>query len=952
VKLLRLKADGFGPLRGEYRLATDRATLLVDDNERGKSSLLAAVHAALYGLEDDRRSHRLITPLERWRPWDGGTFRIELELERHDERYTIIRDFDRGTTEVWNHRGQELSHQFGEAQSVGRWLLGLDSEEFERCAFVRQGEIERVVEDEERMRRSSTLRARLEAAADSKSGDSTAVDALRALEQAAAKYTCPELSATVKVETAIDRLEGKCRLLEAELHELEHEFEASSQPLEELAALADEEKAARRRLTEADRERHALRARGSLDRLARDEALGREIATLRAEAAELESLSGIPSGADIELRQAVARLEEANVRLEGYETRAKAAEEERARLEGEVEQFARYAECGPDDADLCASHARELERIDLKREELEETLSRRYREFGARGLDEERIESLTERFSALDDEGTAMLRSQPHLILVFERSYSESEKARAESAERLHDIAVQRRRRSVPGWIALAAGSAAGGAGIAAFVLGMRSAWPLLLPIGAGLAVVGTVLLLSSVFARRKEREEALDRLSEADAHIEQLTRQRTENEARLDELARTLECEDSGDLMRDWSDYARFLADGEPLRQARQQIADLERRRDEIVEELLPIVNRTSADPEDPQTLVEAADGIRGRIEAERRASQFAMGMQWVEIEHLTARTSVDELTEQASQILKSAGLEYDAGQPWEPQIEAVAERVKASRRRAWLLEERIPDLERQRLDDATREHLRVQTVAVKEASGGDTPRSIDAVDAEIHGIHERIQQILQHRGDLRVAVDEISRRYDAQHTAKQTELERYRVALVRAQRFRDAVLLARETLSQVAEDTHRRWADFLNKRVGEILGTLGPKLGDLRFGEDLDFALRLADRSPVSRGRAVLQLSAGARDQLHLAVRLAISEYLSRDDEPLPLLVDDCFATSDDERTRAGMRLLIEHFAHKHQILFVTCHRRRYAELASLDPELYDRRVNWVELRTSPVG
>jgi len=311
-----------------------------------------------------------------------------------------------------------------------------------------------------------------------------------------------------------------------------------------------------------------------------------------------------------------------------------------------------------------------------------------------------------------------------------------------------------------------------------------------------------------------------------------------------------------------------------------------------------------------------------------------------------------VAELGEQAAQTLRAVGLAYDPEQAWPPQIEAVAERVKSAARRTWLLTERIPDLERQRLDDATREHLRVQAAPARPDAEGEAPRSIDAVDAEIHGIHERIQQILLRRGDLRVAVDEIARRYDAQHASKQSELARYRAGLVKATRFRDAVLLARETLTRVAEDTHKRWAEFLNKRVGEILGTLGPKLGDLRFGEDLDFALRLADRSPVSRGRAVLQLSAGARDQLHLAVRLAISEYLSHDDEPLPLLVDDCFATSDDERTRAGMRLLIEHFAHKHQILFVTCHRRRYAELASLDPELYDRRVNWVELRTAPVG
>ncbi len=101
MRLLRLRADGFGPLRGEYVFQQGRITLVVDRNETGKSSLLAALSAALYGLEADRRSHKVLTPLERWRPWDGGTYRVELDLECEGETWTIKRDFGRGTVEVW-----------------------------------------------------------------------------------------------------------------------------------------------------------------------------------------------------------------------------------------------------------------------------------------------------------------------------------------------------------------------------------------------------------------------------------------------------------------------------------------------------------------------------------------------------------------------------------------------------------------------------------------------------------------------------------------------------------------------------------------------------------------------------------------------------------------------------------------------------------------------------------
>ena len=97
--------------------------------------------------------------------------------------------------------------------------------------------------------------------------------------------------------------------------------------------------------------------------------------------------------------------------------------------------------------------------------------------------------------------------------------------------------------------------------------------------------------------------------------------------------------------------------------------------------------------------------------------------------------------------------------------------------------------------------------------------------------------------------------------------------------------------------------------------------------------------------------QLSSGARDQLHLAVRLAISEYLSRD-EPLPILIDDCFATSDDARARAGMRLLLEQVQPQHQVLFVTCHRQRFEAFAAADRDLFAQRVHWIDTRSMRAG
>jgi len=155
MKLLRLRVAGFGPLRGEWSFSPDKVNVVVDDNERGKTTVLSAIAAALYGLEDDRRSHRVLTPLERWRPWTGGGFGVELELRSGGRTLSIARDFERGTVTVFDDQGKEVTGEFvdGKDVPVGQRLLGVDAAEFEKCALVRQGDLDAVVPGDEKARR-------------------------------------------------------------------------------------------------------------------------------------------------------------------------------------------------------------------------------------------------------------------------------------------------------------------------------------------------------------------------------------------------------------------------------------------------------------------------------------------------------------------------------------------------------------------------------------------------------------------------------------------------------------------------------------------------------------------------------------------------------------------------------------------------------------------------------
>lgn len=68
---------------------------------------------------------------------------------------------------------------------------------------------------------------------------------------------------------------------------------------------------------------------------------------------------------------------------------------------------------------------------------------------------------------------------------------------------------------------------------------------------------------------------------------------------------------------------------------------------------------------------------------------------------------------------------------------------------------------------------------------------------------------------------------------------------------------------------------------------------------------------------------LSRGAREQLYLAIRLAVIQRLAQAGLEMPLLLDDVFVNFDAPRTEAAIELLQEVAERGQQVLFFTCHQ-----------------------------
>jgi len=171
------------------------------------------------------------------------------------------------------------------------------------------------------------------------------------------------------------------------------------------------------------------------------------------------------------------------------------------------------------------------------------------------------------------------------------------------------------------------------------------------------------------------------------------------------------------------------------------------------------------------------------------------------------------------------------------------------------------------------------------------------------------------------------------------------FQTALERARRFKEAVELAKERFQVVARETHARWSESLSTRVDELLTRFGLTHQSFQISDKLELSLALGGER-LTQARLDQALSAGARDQVGLALRLAICEYLARGGDKLPLLLDDPLASSDEDRTSRLFRSLAEAVRTGHQVVLLTCHRAKIEAARAADPAWFADAVTIVDL------
>ena len=143
MRIESIDIQGFGCLRDmSIHFPPDRAVLVIEENEAGKSTLASAIVAGLCGIPTRRAQGEAIKLLDVHKPWDGGPYGLQMVVNAAGRRYIIERDFSRSAFAV---RGadtnRDISAEFDRDLCVS--LLGLPREDFLRVAFVSGKEVQR-----------------------------------------------------------------------------------------------------------------------------------------------------------------------------------------------------------------------------------------------------------------------------------------------------------------------------------------------------------------------------------------------------------------------------------------------------------------------------------------------------------------------------------------------------------------------------------------------------------------------------------------------------------------------------------------------------------------------------------------------------------------------------------------------------------------------------------------
>ena len=216
---------------------------------------------------------------------------------------------------------------------------------------------------------------------------------------------------------------------------------------------------------------------------------------------------------------------------------------------------------------------------------------------------------------------------------------------------------------------------------------------------------------------------------------------------------------------------------------------------------------------------------------------------------------------------------------------------------------------------------HPLAALIAEAEAEEGDTlPGRLEVLETGLRALRADHTQMAEELGRVKADLAHLQTGSLAADAAQ--EAENALACVGRAAEEFVTFRLAAALLNRAVSRFQERNQDPALDRAGVLFAalTLGAYTGLETEYDDKDRTFLLAVRAGGARVR-VEALSDGTRDQLFLAIRLALVEMHLRHNEPMPLVVDDILVHFDNQRAGAALKVLAA-LSQKTQVLFFTHH------------------------------
>ena len=318
------------------------------------------------------------------------------------------------------------------------------------------------------------------------------------------------------------------------------------------------------------------------------------------------------------------------------------------------------------------------------------------------------------------------------------------------------------------------------------------------------------------------------------------------------------------------------------------------------------------------PVALLTQLDGAlarqRDRVERYRQLRREARDVRRQYRKHVEA---ISRLKHQRRALFLEAGVEEE---------QELRELAVQTARAAMLRQER--DGVAREIEAAVAGTCPVATIG-QEIEIGELDKRLDDLLERLDATENRLKELFEQRGQIGEQLRNLAA--DRQIARRQLDLATVEARLQAAIRHWQVFAVTSHVLDSIRIDYERdRQPETLQEASGYLSRLTRGRYGRVwtPLGED---SLRVDDRDGNSL--PVEALSRGTREQLFLALRLALAASYARRGAPLPLVLDDVLVNFDAERAQAAAELLRDFAQAGHQLLVFTCHEHVFELFQSLD-------------------